>query len=288
MVRIQPMNNKHDISRRSNLSWDKTRKPTKSILKNVKNYDNKKHVSILIKHPSTETEDIFEINKLPPSPEVLNTKISNDELELQDLLKNLTINPKKETEIIEQRITKVSKLYRLFDHCSYYDVSTSFTIQYSLSYHRINKIINHEALINVVDIYNLPLLIYNVIVQHQGDEQTNTENNDFFCNAYWVIYLTYSITNLVFEKLIIDRKSYITYEPNRTDFKNCDIKEHTHIIRHQISVCEWLIVTTAPSYRRNNVPHELGMVLIKELKRLYYIIDSNDQIWLNNCIRLLC
>jgi hypothetical protein len=298
MVKLQIMNNSQYESERTSLSWDKTRKPSKSILKNTKhqinyyhNHNHNKHKRVVVKqlpsshssHPLTIPMPIpLEVNDLT------NEKSSNDETIIQDLLENMTISSKKEPEIIEQNIIKVSKLYCKFDYCSYYDVSTSFTIQNSLSYFRINKILNNEALINVVDIYNLPSLILALINQHQGVFQNRNENNDFFCNSYWVIYLLYSITNLVFEKLGINRNTYLTFEPNKTDFKNCDIKEHTHIIRHQLSVCEWLLTTTGPSYLRNDVPHELGRLLVKELIRLYNIIDSNEQSWLNNSISLLC
>ena len=295
MVKLQIMNNSQYESERTSLSWDRTRKPSKSILKNTKhqiNYyhnHNYKHKRVVVKqYPSSHSSCSLTIPMPLEVNELTNEKSSNDETNIQDLLENMTISSKKEPEIIEQNIIKASKLYCKFDYCSYYDVSTSFTIQNSLSYFRINKILNNEALINVVDIYNLPSLIMALINQHQGVFQNRNENNDFFCNSYWVIYLLYSITNLVFEKLGIDRNSYLTFEPNKTDFKDCDIKEHSHIIRHQLSVCEWLLTTTGPSYVRNDVPHELGRLLVKELIRLYNIIDSNEQSWLSNSIDLLC
>lgn len=297
MVKLQIMNNSQYESERTSLSWDRTRKPSKSILKNTKhqinyyhnhNHNHKqKHNRVVVKqYPSSHSSQSLTIPL--ETNELTNEKSSNDETNIQNLLENMTISSKKEPEIIEQNIIKASKLYCKFDYCSYYDVSTSFTIQNSLSYFRINKILNNEALINFLDIYNLPSLIMALINQHQGVFQNRNENNDFFCNSYWVIYFLYSITNLVFEKLGIDRNSYLSFEPNKTDFKDCDIKEHSHIIRHQLSVCEWLLTTTGPSYVRNDVPHELVRLLVKELIRLYNIINSNEQSWLNNSISLLC
>lgn len=343
MVRIQSMNNyflntslnSSLNSRRTSLSWDKSRKPTKSILKKPKNEQQKKHVSLLVRHASTEPEELYEFSSFKPvsplsenespltatnSPiTVSNSPITEMEMELENLIigqnTNTNINsPVRQTketketreindelqDLIENmslneninsrnKITvKAKKLYRLFDHCSYYDVSTHFTIKNSLSYYRIQRFLTNQALISVVDIYNLPLLIHNVIIQHKGKEQLTNENNDFYCNAYWVIYLTYSITNLVFEKLNISKNTTITYDPNRVFFEECDIKEHIHILRHQLSICEWLITTTGPSYRRNDVPYELGLLVVKELKRLYEIIDANNQEWLSNCIYMLC
>lgn len=295
MVRMQPKEIKME-SLRTSLAWDRTRMPSKGILKHKPNTSqtspaqHKRHshkgVSLLVKHPSTDTDDIINLSSYSP---ITSPVSSNTTTDIQDLLQNLSIdntiqNPKNPKQIT----VKAKKLYRLFDECNCYDISTPFTMKYSLSYQRINKIQNNQALITPNDIYFLPLMIVEVVKQHKGDEQNPYENNDFYCNAYWVIYLSYTITHLVFEQMNIDRKERITYEADKTNFDKCNVLEHTHILRHQLSVCEWLVTTIGPNYLKDEVPYQLGPLLIRELKRLYDIIDANNQIWLSHATALLC
>jgi hypothetical protein len=184
---------------------------------------------------------------------------------------------------------KASKLYGSpYENCHHYNTSTSVTIRYGLSSQRIQRIRNHESLISFMDIYDLPALLREVICR-STDDSGESLTNDFYCNAYWAVRLTDTIAELVFEKLSISLDDDITYSPS-ADLTVCvkSIPETTHILKHQISVCDWLTTTIGPNYTNGNVPYQLGPLLLKELQKLHAILTSANDMWADHAVRLLC
>ena len=130
MVRIQSMNNyflnsslnSSLNSRRTSLSWDKSRKPTKSILKKPKNEQQKKHVSLLVRHASTEPEELYEFSSFKPvsplsenespltatnSPiTVSNSPITEMEMELENLIIGQNTNTNINTPVRQTKETR--------------------------------------------------------------------------------------------------------------------------------------------------------------------------------------
>lgn len=278
MVRMQIREDPDDdqpTSRRTSLAWDRTRQPKRGILKHRKT-----------------TNGIFSVSKPMRDDSLL---VSSQDI--QDILGSMSLNETMSSQLHQSNTdesieVKASKLYGIpYEPCHHYNVSTSLTIRYALSEHRITKIRNHESLISFMDIYDLPALLKEVIGQYPliFHETGSNSNNDFYCNAYWAVRLTDSIAELVFEKLGLTNDSVITYNPSvdlRTNVRS--ITETTHILKHQVSVCDWLTTTIGPNYTNTCIPYQLGSLLLKELLKLLDILTCANDMWINYAVNTLC
>ena len=260
--------NDDSTTMRSSSAWDRSRQPRRGILKRKSPpKDRSRRIPNLDTHLTVPSDDI------------------------QDLLNEMTINDK-ETITSSKAITvKASKLYGSpYQNCHHYDVSTAFTIRYNISDSRIQKIRRHESLVDFTDIYDLPGLFREVTDQSLESfyEQTNS---DFYCNAYWAIMLTDAIAELVFEKFAISLDSEITYDPTPSVWiwsSPNNIMMMTHVLKDQLSVCEWLATTIGPNYQNDNIPYQLGPHLQDELKKVLSIITMCDDRWIEGAAELLC
>ena len=270
MVRMQlqrKLSEDDNTTMRSSSAWDRLRQPRRGILK----------------------------RKSPPKNRAgrglnMDTHLMVPSDDIQDLLSDMTINDKGHTS--SRAITvKASKLYGSpYENCHHYDVSTAVTIRYNISDSRIKKIRNHESLISFIDIYDLPSLFREITNQSVESfyEQTN---NDFYCNAYWAVMLTDAIAELVFERFAISLDSEITYDPSPSlwIWDNSDnIATMTHVLKDQLSVCEWLTTTIGPNYQNDNIPYQLGPHLQDELKKVLSIITICNDRWIEGAAKLLC
>lgn len=288
MVRMQSKDNSMEIDtpQRSSLTWDKNKQPYKSILKHNMKYSN----NIIRKKQGTENG-----NKIVIVINVPETNKSSDDI--NDVLDKMTLSECEKSKLSNDSLVskdklqiKASKLYgTTYEMCHQYNVSTSITIRYSLSHERIMRLRKHTGLIQFMDIYNLSSLLKEIIQQQPGTYEEPEYNNDFYCNAYWAVQLTNSIAELVFEKLNIKMEESITYNPcidlNQTD---CEIDEMTHILKHQLSVCEWLTTTIAPNYQNGCIPYQLGPLLVRELQNLLLILTTANDKWIEYAIKVLC
>lgn len=280
MVRMQIRDDPDDdkpASRRTSLAWDRTRQPKRGILK---------HKSSTHRRTTSDSTSCICDDKslLIPSQDI------------QDILKSMTLDDKSSqthtTASTDTITVKATKLYNIpYEPCHHYNVSTSLTIRYALSENRITKIRNHESLISFMDIYDLPALLKEVISQYPfifHDTESNS-HNDFYCNAYWAVRITDSIAELVFEKLGLSNDSVITYNPSvdlRVSVRS--ITETTHILKHQVSVCDWLTTTIGPNYTNTCIPYQLGSLLLKELLKLLDILTCANDMWIEYAVRVLC
>ena len=234
---------------RTSLAWDQTRQPRRGILKH--------------KPPSQRRQPQF--LTIPP---------------LQDILDGLSL-----AETPDPLTVKASKLYGTrYESCHHYNVSTTITMRYGLSSQRITRLREHQALISFMDIYDLPQLLKEVIHQQESNLM-----EDFFCNAYWAVCMTNTIAELVFEKLDINLDDDITYNPSSDLSRSVkSIQETTHILKNQISVCDWLTTTIGPNYMAGNVPHQIGPLLSKELKKLHSVLTTANDMWVEHAVKVLC
>lgn len=272
MVRMQLQrklsdNDDDSATLRSSSAWDRSRQPRRGILK----------------------------RKSPPKDRArrginLETHLMVPSDEIQDLLSNMTIGDSDPTS--SRTVTvKASKLYGSpYQNCHHYDISTNVTIRYDISDSRIQKIRSHESLIGFTDIYDLPALFREITNQSLESfyEQTN---NDFYCNAYWAVTLTDAIAELVFERFAISLESEITYDPNPSMWLwggSNNIVTMTHVLKDQLSVCEWLTTTIGPNYQNDNIPYQLGPHLQDELKKVLNIITMCNDKWIEGVVKLLC
>lgn len=330
----------NEYPQRSNLAWDKTKLPRKSILKqrskSQKNIEipyflldsspNHTHLfssnindntPLLIKHTNSHVEGsltnvinnkkyISNTSKsnitIPPNPFHNSTtqdktnetnSMSNicvnvntaQSMDIQNLMDKLSINNNTNN---TKTIIKANKLYKRFDESSSYNNSTSFTIRYGISQQRINSLKNNTSLVNVMDIFDLPTMLNELLKHKINYYETNTEINDFFCNAYWLVALLDTIITLVFDKMNINYTDEICYDPCRESFKDCSNEEHTHILKEQLSVCEWITTTIGPNYEIGEIPYQIFPLLISELKKTLSIITCENSKWLSYVINLLC
>lgn len=299
MVRMQLKDDADDLSRRTSLAWDKTRKPTKSILKTRSRSRYFSTQDLLIPNENNTTNH--------------EQSVDTDELTMQTLLGNLSLETitRRQTNQTQASTSatapsptrvKAGKLYKPFtfeEHNSaYLNNSTSFTIRYAISQHRIKRLTSNQALISFIDIYDIPKMLNEVIWQFNDVSVSVNEpdtymansqaNNIFYCNAYWVIIFIDAITQLVFDKLKIPEETIIQYNSDRLHFKDCQTDEHTHIIKEQLTICEWLTSTIAPNVEKGFVPYQLGPMLMRELVKLLKIINCENSKWIDDVINLLC
>lgn len=267
MVRMQLRENssEDDTTMRSSAAWDRSRQPRRSILKR--------------RSPSKERTS---------RGARVETHLTVPSCDIQDLLHEMTLSERKPT---PPRVVtvKASKLYgNPYQNCHHYDVSTSVTIRYGISDQRIRELRNHEALISFMDIYDIPSLLKELVSQNV-DVFYEPGNNDFYCNAYWAVMFTDAIAELVFEKLGICLDSDISYDPT-VDIRSCvkSMAEMTHILKDQLSVCDWLTTTIGPNYQNDNIPYQLGPHLQEELNKLLGVLTSSNDKWIEGAVSLLC
>lgn len=292
MVRMQIKDDADDLSRRTSLAWDKTRKPTKSILKTRSRSRYFSTQDLLIPNENNTTNHVQSVDM----DEQMNTLLGN--LSLETITRRQTNQVQASTTSASASSptrVKAGKLYKPFtfeEHNSaYLNNSTSFTIRYAISQQRIKRLTSNQALISFIDIYDIPKMLNEVIWQFKdvsvsvNEPDTYMANNIFYCNAYWVIIFIDAITQLVFDKLKIPEETIIQYNSDRLHFKDCQTDEHTHIIKEQLTICEWLTSTIAPNVEKGFVPYQLGPMLMRELVKLLNIIDCK---WIDDVINLLC
>lgn len=298
-------------SQRSSLAWDKNKQPKKGILKHKSKTIKNSNIQqpLIIRLPSNDDNSNIEDNNDNSNNQqsyynIIKPKTKNDSNDIQDLMNKLSINQQSNiTQHQTYYYTKINagKLYRKFDDSTSYDNSTSFTIRYGLNKQRIQNLRNNQTLINILDIFDISTMLNELINFYNKYCQTITSNdntddvtsfnnisNDFYCNTYWTISFLETIVKLVFDKMNIKHDDDIMFNSQRIFFKECDNIEHTHILKEQLSVCEWIITTIGPNYEKDDIPYQLGSLLIREIKKIFYIINTENNKWITYAINLLC
>lgn len=247
------------------MAWDKDRYPTRGILKKRKQPNlAQTAINSLLVNETTATQETLK-EDIPDIVNLMN--------QLSILAKSQPVN------------TTAGKLYQKFEDCDYYNVSTPLTLQHQLSRVRIQQLGSHTTFISPNDICSLPTLLDELIKDGQF-----SLSNEFYVDAYWTISLLDIICYLVFETFKMDNTTEVSYDPSKVFEKGnpLDFIEHTHILKDQISVCEWLSTTIGPNYAKEDVPPQLRMMLLRELDKLKQILYAYDEQWLEQTMMVLC
>jgi len=254
----------------------------------------KRHNKNLPKHPRiTELED--EIGTLR-----LDTSANSKPIEQNDITNMFEslrlVSTSKPVEVVS------SKHYVRHQYEPYYSsIPTPLTITTNLNQETLDLILE-TGLFNINDLISLPKRLRTILchIEEANDDSEVSDNIEddnrsttFFVDSYWLIkFLDTIITKIAKEYRDIPNPfdGNITFQPGKTDFQKDKkgIIEQTHVLKDQVSLCEWIITSLSGNSNGNNKPPILCVrTLIANIRKVIALLETNNQQWIEFAINRL-
>jgi len=196
-----------------------------------------------------------------------------------------------------------SKHYVRHDYEPYYSsIPTPLTITTNLNQETLDTILE-AGLFNINDLVSLPKRLRTILchIEEPNDDSDyetsdNQDENDlttFFVDSYWLIKLLDTIiTKIAKEYRDIPNPfdGNITFQPGKTDFQTDKegVIEQTHVLKDQVSLCEWIITSLSGNSNGNSKPPVLCIkTLIANIRKVIALLETNNQQWIEFAIKRL-
>lgn len=250
------------------------------ITKNKK-YDSKYNPKYLEKHPRIiELDDIDNINNIKRKDVFDFTTMFDSLNQTKDTNKNKNIN------------INGKQHYKRYDYEPFYkNVSTPLTLSLNLNEENLEILLNSNW-INYENLVYIPLHLRNLICKvDECNEVTENIETSFYIDSYWLIKFIDIMIAKIVKSYGEEGKSYffdgeISFDVTKKYFDKSEEEniEQTHIIKHNISLCDWLSSSIIGTFPADKIPIHCAKIFVKHLKHIVDLIENNEQKWIEFAI----
>lgn len=240
----------------------------------------KKYVKNIEKHPRIlELDDIDNIKR-------------KDVFDFTNMFDSLDFNKKEKQTKDTNTIINGKQHYKRYDYEPLYkNVSTPLTLSLNLNEENLEILLNSNW-INYENLVYIPLHLRNLICKvDECNEVTEKIETSFYIDSYWLIKFIDIMIAKIVKSYGEEGKSYffdgdIKFDVNKNYFDNSeqDNIEQTHIIKHNISLCDWLSSSIIGTFPADKIPIHCAKIFVKHLKHIVDLIENNEQKWIEFAI----